>query len=202
VRGEPLPEGRIVDLTERSAGQQHEAEHRGQNRAFPKRAQQLLGRDRERVGTRGAREVERRGDATRGVLRIRVGKEQPLTARVLHALIERPRLPDPTLGQRLAPHDTQARILCGQARQDFGRGIAGTIVDRDDLEIEPLLREQRSKAGFDRTLFVARGHENRDEWLRPRIAPEQRQLDPAGGERGHAAHVEQCTDGAEIRQGD
>ena len=166
--------------------QREEAEHRRedlrQQRALPEGLGADVGHQREEVGAVLARRGHRRGQRQRLVLGVRVGEEQPRrAARLRDALRVRVVLAQPAGREVLAAHHRQPRI--GERRRLGESRVLAAVVDADDPQPRPLLREQRSEAAPDLVRLVA-GRNDRGHLRRVRRRPRELR-------QPHLPHVEQ-----------
>ena len=86
------------------------------------------------------------------MVRIGIGEEQPLAAREIAALEQRPRFADPALGKLGAANDPQTRIFSLEALENRRRRVDGPVVDHDDFEVDPsCAKSERTQRSIERS---------------------------------------------------
>src|SRR5689334_23771184 len=97
------------------------------------------------------------------VPRVRIGKEDYLTLRVVRSCLAGPLFSKPSFRRSAGSYDPNAWISSCDATSYVSRSITGLVVDNDDLKCRIVVCEDRAHAGFDVSGFVSRRNDNADE---------------------------------------
>lgn len=147
---------------QRQHGRKGERDRR-QQQGLGERADLQTRNHRQQAGVALLGNAQRDRDAVQGVDRLGIHEQQPLTRRRPSELRTGERFAVPVWGERAAGQQTYGWVAPRQPGDDGGGLVFAVIVQHKDLAVGIVLPRQRLDTARDRTRFVARGDEDRDQ---------------------------------------